>query len=175
MVAPLPLDWEVQVQDPSAPEEAQDGHVTKGVGRGVEMAGKGKVVSIGAYGAQVLCESVTESTFGLADIVETTLGTMDAVGQELEKFIYFTNTFYPNLKFTWTISGTSLPFMDLSVSISDNPLSSDIYFKPTNSCSYLDYTSSHPPFCKNVIPYPNSSAFATSAPGMKRSTPGHPR
>eukprot|EP00061_Rhincodon_typus_P006868 g27945.t1 len=37
--------------------------------------------------------------------------------KELEQFINFTNTFHPNLKFTWTISDTSLSFLDLSVSI----------------------------------------------------------
>eukprot|EP00061_Rhincodon_typus_P001523 g15017.t1 len=38
--------------------------------------------------------------------------------EELEQFVNFTNTFHPNLKFTWTISDTSLYFLDLSVSIS---------------------------------------------------------
>eukprot|EP00061_Rhincodon_typus_P012564 g38381.t1 len=38
--------------------------------------------------------------------------------EELEQFINFTNTFYPDLKFTWTISDTSLTFLDLSISIS---------------------------------------------------------
>eukprot|EP00061_Rhincodon_typus_P002448 g17602.t1 len=73
--------------------------------------------------------------------------------EELEQIINFTNTFQPNLKFTWTITGTSLSFLDLSVSISDDRLITDIYFKPTDSHSYLDYTSSHPPSCKNAIPY----------------------
>eukprot|EP00061_Rhincodon_typus_P004964 g23842.t1 len=38
--------------------------------------------------------------------------------EELEQFINLTNTFHPNLKFTWTISDTSISFLDLSVSIS---------------------------------------------------------
>eukprot|EP00061_Rhincodon_typus_P000625 g12252.t1 len=37
--------------------------------------------------------------------------------KELEQFINFTNTFHLNVKFTWTISNTSLSFLDLSVSI----------------------------------------------------------
>eukprot|EP00061_Rhincodon_typus_P013554 g39993.t1 len=57
---------------------------------------------------------------------------------ELEQFINFTNTFHRNLKFTWTISDTSLSFLDRSVSISGDRLKTDIYFKPTNSHSYLD-------------------------------------
>eukprot|EP00061_Rhincodon_typus_P000585 g12136.t1 len=70
--------------------------------------------------------------------------------EELEQFINFTNTFDPNLKFTRTISDTSLSFLDFSISISDNHLYTDIYFKPIDSHSYLDYTSSHPPSCKNA-------------------------
>eukprot|EP00061_Rhincodon_typus_P000486 g11851.t1 len=35
--------------------------------------------------------------------------------EELEQFIHFTNSFHPNLKFSWTISDTSLSFLDLSV------------------------------------------------------------
>eukprot|EP00061_Rhincodon_typus_P006931 g28071.t1 len=38
--------------------------------------------------------------------------------KELEQFINFTNTFHHALKFTCIISDTSLPFLDLSVSIS---------------------------------------------------------
>eukprot|EP00061_Rhincodon_typus_P001216 g14049.t1 len=33
--------------------------------------------------------------------------------EELEQFTNLTNTFYPNLKFTWTISDTSLSFLNL--------------------------------------------------------------
>eukprot|EP00061_Rhincodon_typus_P007628 g29501.t1 len=36
--------------------------------------------------------------------------------EEFKQFINFTNTFQPALKFTWTISDTSLPFLDLSIS-----------------------------------------------------------
>eukprot|EP00061_Rhincodon_typus_P011334 g36269.t1 len=38
--------------------------------------------------------------------------------EELEQFNNFTITFHPNLKFTCTISNTSLSFLDLSISIS---------------------------------------------------------
>eukprot|EP00061_Rhincodon_typus_P013493 g39897.t1 len=85
--------------------------------------------------------------------IDDCIGTVLCSHEELEQFINFTNTFHPNLKFTCTITDTSLPFLDLSVSISGNRLATDIYFKPINSNSYLDYTSSHPPSCKNTIPY----------------------
>eukprot|EP00061_Rhincodon_typus_P000552 g12039.t1 len=73
--------------------------------------------------------------------------------EELKQLIHFTDTFHPNLKFTWAISDTSLSFLDLSVSVSGGHLETDIYFKPTDYHSYLEYTSSHPPSCKNAIPY----------------------
>eukprot|EP00061_Rhincodon_typus_P016375 g44564.t1 len=69
---------------------------------------------------------------------------------ELKQFINFANTFHPALKFTCIISDTSLPFLDLSVSISGNRLTTDIHFKPTDS---HNYTSPHPPLCKNAFPY----------------------
>eukprot|EP00061_Rhincodon_typus_P003693 g20735.t1 len=73
--------------------------------------------------------------------------------KELEQFMNFTNTFHLNLKFTWTVSDTSLSFLDLSVSISGELLETGINFKPTFSHGYLGYTSSHPLSCKNAIPY----------------------
>eukprot|EP00061_Rhincodon_typus_P012842 g38838.t1 len=107
--------------------------------------------------------------------IDDCIGTASCSHKELEQFINFTNAFHPNLKFTWTISNTSLSFLDLSVSISDDRLITNIYFKPTDSQSYLDYTSSHPPSCKNAVPYSKSSASTTSTPKMGRSTPAHPR
>eukprot|EP00061_Rhincodon_typus_P007836 g29925.t1 len=73
--------------------------------------------------------------------------------EELKQFIKFANAFHPTLKFTWNFSDISVPFLDLSISISRNRFTIDIHFKPTDSHSYLNYTSSHPPSCKNAIPY----------------------
>eukprot|EP00061_Rhincodon_typus_P016632 g44946.t1 len=71
--------------------------------------------------------------------------------KKLEQFINFTNTHHPNLKFTCTISDTSLSFLGLSVTISGDHLETDIYFKPIDSHSYLHYTSSPPGFtCTSV-------------------------
>eukprot|EP00061_Rhincodon_typus_P012536 g38325.t1 len=51
-------------------EEAQDGHVAKGLGGIIEMSGNQKVMLIGAYRAQMLRESV----FGLSAVEEATSG-----------------------------------------------------------------------------------------------------
>eukprot|EP00061_Rhincodon_typus_P015264 g42847.t1 len=46
------------------------------------------------------------------------IGAASCSHKELKQFINFANTFHHALKFTWTISDTSLPFLCLSVSIS---------------------------------------------------------
>eukprot|EP00061_Rhincodon_typus_P012265 g37892.t1 len=53
---------------------------------------------------------------------------------------------------TWSISDSSLPFLDISVSISGDSLATCIHYKPTDSHSSLDYTSSHPASYKDSIP-----------------------
>eukprot|EP00061_Rhincodon_typus_P003635 g20570.t1 len=65
--------------------------------------------------------------------IDDCISTTSCSHEVLEQFFNFTNTFHPNLMFTWTISDTSLSFLDLSVSMSGDHLETDIYFKPTDS------------------------------------------
>eukprot|EP00061_Rhincodon_typus_P011289 g36194.t1 len=62
-------------------EETQDGHVIKGVGRGVEMVSNRKVLLIILNRVQTLCKSVSESLLGLTDVEEATWGATDTVDQ----------------------------------------------------------------------------------------------
>ncbi|XP_062918402.1 uncharacterized protein LOC134353856 [Mobula hypostoma] len=85
--------------------------------------------------------------------IDDCFGAASCTHAELVDFINFASNFHPALKFTWSISDTSLPFLDLSVSVCGDSLSTDVYYKPTDSHSYLDYSSSHPVSCKNAIPF----------------------
>ncbi|XP_059840443.1 uncharacterized protein LOC132402015 isoform X1 [Hypanus sabinus] len=85
--------------------------------------------------------------------IDDCIGAASCTHAELVDFINFSFNFHTALKFTWSISDTSLPFLDLSVSISGDGLSTDIKYKPTDSHSYLDYSSSHPVSCKNAISF----------------------
>ena len=76
-----------------------------------------------------------------------------AFREELDQFITSVNSFHPALKYTWEISETSLPFLDIKVSIRGNVLCTSVHYKPTDSHSYLLYSSSHPSHVKNSIPY----------------------
>eukprot|EP00061_Rhincodon_typus_P007303 g28879.t1 len=52
--------------------------------------------------------------------IDDCIGPASCTQDELEQFTDFANNFHPALKFTWTISDTSLTFLDLSVSTSGN-------------------------------------------------------
>eukprot|EP00061_Rhincodon_typus_P006511 g27223.t1 len=60
-------------------EEAQNGHVTQGMGGIVKMVGNWKVLSFVAYRAQMLYKAVSESPLGLTDIEEATSGAAESM------------------------------------------------------------------------------------------------
>ena len=65
------------------------------------------------------------------------------------------NLFYPAFKYTWEISDIFLAFLDINVSIERATVYAPVrvHYKPTDSHSYLLYSSSHPSHAKNSIPY----------------------
>ena len=85
--------------------------------------------------------------------IDDCIGAISSNREELDQFITSVNSFHPALKYTWEISETSLAFLDIKVSISGNVLCTSVHYKPTDSHSYLLYSSSHPSHVKNSIPY----------------------
>ena len=81
------------------------------------------------------------------------IGATASAREELTQFITAVNSFHPALKYTWEISDTSLAFLDIKISIEGNGLCTSVYYKPTDSHSYLLYSSSHPSHVKNSIPF----------------------
>ena len=57
------------------------------------------------------------------------------------------------LKFTWEISETCVPFLDISVSNNGDALATSVSYKPTDLHSYLLFSSSHSNHTKQSIPY----------------------
>ena len=76
----------------------------------------------------------------IGDCVGATFSTRE----ELDQFITVVNSFHPALKVPWGISDTSLAFLDIKISIEVNGLCTSVHYKPTDSHSYLLYSSSHP-------------------------------
>ena len=60
---------------------------------------------------------------------------------------------YIYIKYTYTISSNTVTFLDLQLTIDNNHIKSCVHFKPTDSHNYLLYSSSHPPSCKQSIPF----------------------
>ena len=58
-----------------------------------------------------------------------------------------------SLKFTYESSKTSIPLLDLKVSLSNGYLSTDLHIKSTDRHQFLHYTSSHPDHTKCSIIY----------------------
>ena len=71
----------------------------------------------------------------------------------LNSFFSFLNNSHPSIKFTMDHSLTNLPFLDISISLKDGFLHTDLYTKPTDSHAYLPATSCHPSHVIRNIPY----------------------
>ena len=68
-------------------------------------------------------------------------------------FIAMLNDLHSKIRFSGNSSRKSIPFLDILVIIQGNKIQTDLYRKPTDSQSYLDYKSCHPRSTKNNIPY----------------------
>ena len=65
----------------------------------------------------------------------------------------FINSLYPTIKFTLVHSPTSLDVLDLTLSLVDGYIQTEIYSKPTDNHIYLLRNSAHPGHCSKAIPF----------------------
>ena len=70
----------------------------------------------------------------------------------LNTFLEPCNKQNKHIKFQPTGTGTTVPFLDVSVTLKNGKLHSDLYCKPTDKHQYLYYTSCHPKHTKNSLP-----------------------
>jgi hypothetical protein len=91
--------------------------------------------------------------------------------REIIKFLEFVGNFHPSIKFTFSslslffftspyssllfisMSSYSVSFLDMTVSLDSSCIHTSIFYKPTVAHSYLLYTSSHPKYCRDSIPF----------------------
>ena len=72
---------------------------------------------------------------------------------KLKSFIDKINKAYPTIKFTAEWSKTSINFLDVTVTLIEGVIETDLFVKPTDSHQYLQSSSCHPFHCKKGIPY----------------------
>ena len=63
------------------------------------------------------------------------------------------NDLNENLVFKKESSGMEVHFLDLTISIKNKVLQTDLFYKPTDSKQYLNFKSCHPRHTKQAIPY----------------------
>lgn len=106
------------------------------------------------YVEELFLQQYPESTPHLfLRYIDDILGIANSSQADLLSFMEYVNEFHPALDFTWDISPTSVNFLDLRISVNGDRLATSIFYKPTDSHSYLTYASSHPKACKQSIPY----------------------
>ena len=72
--------------------------------------------------------------------------------ETLLNYINCFNDFNEAIKFIFEISD-KVNFLGVTFSINSSSITSTVYYKPTDSHSYLRYDSHHPVACKNVVPF----------------------
>ena len=124
-----------------------------GVAMGTKMGPKYACLFIGYVGNKMFEEYQGRKPELYKRYIDDVLGASSDTRQDLENFIHFCSTYHPALKYTFEIRESSLPFLDLCVSISNNRVFTTIHYKATDTHNYLEYTSSHPTHCRNAIPF----------------------
>ena len=71
--------------------------------------------------------------------------------EKLRNFIEILNEIHPTMKFTAEWSQKSINFLDVTVSLVDGQIETDLYVKPTDSHQYLHSSSCHPYHCKKAF------------------------
>lgn len=73
--------------------------------------------------------------------------------QELDRFYIILNSLHPDIKFTIEKNENKLHFLDILIIKNDTELSTDIYYKETDTKQYLNFTSCYSSHTKRSIPY----------------------
>ena len=73
---------------------------------------------------------------------------------ELDKFVSYLNSCHNTIKFTLETSCLKIYFLDITILKETNgQISTNLYYKPTDSHKYLLYSSEYPRHLSNSIPY----------------------
>lgn len=77
----------------------------------------------------------------------------DESDANLTVFLDIVNNLDPNINFTLDESAICIPFLDVLISKCGENITTDMYYKPTDTHQYLHFSSCHPGHTKRAIPY----------------------
>ena len=125
----------------------------KGVAMGTKLGPCYECLFVGYVEEKMLLTYTGTKPIMLRRYIDDYIGISTSTKNELDDFMEYVNDFYPSLSYTYDISDTSVNFLDISISMTQHGLTTDIFYKDTDTHSYLRYESAHPPSCKKGIPY----------------------
>jgi len=73
--------------------------------------------------------------------------------EKLNQFKTILNSLDVNITFTMEVSNEQISFLDVLIIKREEKIYTDIYYKPTDSHQYLNFSSCHPRAVKRAIPY----------------------
>ena len=79
----------------------------------------------------------------------------------LSEFNDILNKLHPNFKFKMESNTIEIPFLDIKVKLNNGCITTDIFYKPTDSHQYLNFKSSHPRHTKHNIPFSQAIRLCT--------------
>lgn len=128
---------------------------TRGVAMGTKMGPSYACLFVGFVENQALSQYPGPRPSLFKRFIDDCLGVATGPKENLVRFIDHLSNFHPSLQFTHTISSSSVSFLDILISIQPDSvyLATSVFYKETDSHSYLLYSSSHPTPTKNSIPY----------------------
>ncbi|XP_033099986.1 uncharacterized protein LOC117103523 [Anneissia japonica] len=124
-----------------------------GVSMGSKMAPSFACLFMGHLEHQILAQFKGPKPELFKRYIDDCIGATSGSIEELHGFINFANNFHPAIAFTYEISSNSMAFLDIKLSIEELRLTTSVHYKSTDAHTYLNYASSHPPSCKQAIPY----------------------
>lgn len=127
----------------------------KGVAMGTKMGPSYACLFVGFVEEEIFSQYKGFFPDFFRRFIDDCIGLSSAPKEQVMDFIQFVSRFHPSLQFTFEISDSSLSFLDIQLSVQpdSHALSTSVFYKPTDSHSYLLFSSSHPPSTKNSIPY----------------------
>ena len=69
--------------------------------------------------------------------IDDIIGGTSLTREELERFITFVSSFHPAFQFTFEVSEHSVSFLDINAFVEGDRIQTSVYYKPTDSHSYL--------------------------------------
>ena len=123
----------------------------KGVAMGTNMGPSYACLFVGYFEEKMLLTYTGTKPIMLWRYIDDYFGISTSTKNELEDFMQYVNDFHPSLSYTYDISDISVNFLDISISMTQHGLTTDIFYKDTDTHSYLRYESAHPPSWKKVF------------------------